>query len=716
MLDPGATEDAQRSRAQPSRAVAALAPIRALYEAHRFIDAFDATRTLWARRELPDGLGAEQLIFVGRLAGRLGSDGLRAALFRRAARVAPADPYVRYYVGFRFGERRGLFDQLAELDRDPELATDDPDLRASWHAQHAMALAVVRDFDGAHRAFARADQCGQDRAWVDTCRASVLLAEDRFEEAFAMAERAWERSPGRPNAAIMLVLTASPLGRREETAARLLAFSRARPQSWELLLTALRAALAAAERETHDGRRRRAIELLAEAEPLSALAPLAGRGTRRQIDHVRLKLAELVGDRAAVRALAERVGGPFYRRAVKNLDASPAGARFLVHHRFNRQRHNTCLPASLASCLGAFGIDVDQDELARRLTFEGTAWWRAVEWAKGAGLVARSFIATPDTSAKLLEAGVPFVVGHQYLNGAHACTAVGLDQGKGTLLYHDPSSDSLGEVLIDGLGQLEAPLGPRALVVVPPSIAPRLDGLTLAHEDEETARVELERRLELGAGADEIAAIVDGVVARGRTGPVVDHLVAIAASIANDRTRAHAIHRALYEAHPTSLLLQRTLVESVASLGNAAELRELLRSIVERTPLPGFSQKGDWIHPDPFLVARYADALVHSAPHRTEARRVIARALAADPRAGSAYHTLGQLLWSSGDRERAALAYRFASTLDYGSEPLAAAYAQALRLLGRLGEALTWLERRVAHYTGDVGAEGPWISLIELEE
>ena len=699
----------------PPPAAADLEALRALYAENRFLDAFACSRDAWRARALPEGLDAEALIFIGRLAGRVGARTLRLVLFRLAARREPESAHVRYYADFA-SRSRTLFDHLLELERRPHLETDDPDLLASWYAQSALNLTVVRDFDGARRALDRAEACGPPSAWLDSCHAAVLLAEDRFEEAHALAERAWEKSPGMPNGAHMLTSTLTALGRQEEAAARLLSFSRGHRQSWEVLASGIHAALAVAERAPGEHRARLGEEILAETEALAALAPLADRWLRRFIDVVRFHAAQLAGDRPQMRRFAAQIGGPFFREVTQHMEAHPEGERFLLQHRFSRQRHNTCMPASIAACLGAFGHEVDQDELARALTFEGTSWWRVRDWAEAQGYRARSFTATVDTTRALLEAGLPFIISHQYMDAANACTAVGLDRSLGTLLYHDPSADRLQEVLLERFGALEAPLGPRAMLLLPAAEVHRAAGMVLPDEAAQTARTEVDRLLERAPDPQAVAAVVQELARSGVSGPLVDYLEARVAAVSNQRARAYELFRALLEAHPTSLLLQRAAIDAVTAFNNPAALRELLRSIVERTPLPGFSRGGDWIRPEPHLVVRYADLLRQSASHRAEARRYLDRALRADPQRGEAYHILGDLSWAQGQRDAAELAHRFGSTLDYGDEHAAEAYAWALRAGGKDAAAVAWLERRVAHFSGEVGHEGPWITSIRYEE
>ena len=54
----------------------------------------------------------------------------------------------------------------------------------------------------------------------------------------------------------------------------------------------------------------------------------------------------------------------------------------------------------------------------------------------------------------------------------HACAVVGLDEGEGTLLLHDPAHASPVEFLIEEVGQAYAPLGVLGIAILP---APLVD-------------------------------------------------------------------------------------------------------------------------------------------------------------------------------------------------------------------------------------------------
>ncbi|HPC83322.1 MAG TPA: hypothetical protein P5234_08070 [Thermoanaerobaculaceae bacterium] len=63
-----------------------------------------------------------------------------------------------------------------------------------------------------------------------------------------------------------------------------------------------------------------------------------------------------------------RITSPFFRAVVENLRAHGPGREKLLGYRPVMQKHDTCLPASIAAALGAFGVQVDEDAMAAALT------------------------------------------------------------------------------------------------------------------------------------------------------------------------------------------------------------------------------------------------------------------------------------------------------------------------------------------------------------
>src|SRR5207253_5714233 len=97
---------------------------------------------------------------------------------------------------------------------------------------------------------------------------------------------------------------------------------------------------------------------------------------------------------------------PFHRAVMKNLRANPNGLRVRLPFRCGIQKHDACLPTSVASALEAMGTHIDPDVMASEITFGGTPEWAAAEWLENRGFCVRYFPATPDTAARLVKNGI----------------------------------------------------------------------------------------------------------------------------------------------------------------------------------------------------------------------------------------------------------------------------------------------------------------------
>jgi len=75
--------------------VPTLTQIQQLYDANRFLDAFQESSGYWNSSKLIDELSIEELILGGRLAIRLGGWRLSRQLLRAAYARAPQNPRVR---------------------------------------------------------------------------------------------------------------------------------------------------------------------------------------------------------------------------------------------------------------------------------------------------------------------------------------------------------------------------------------------------------------------------------------------------------------------------------------------------------------------------------------------------------------------------------------------------------------------------------------------
>jgi tetratricopeptide (TPR) repeat protein len=686
--------------------------IQALYDAGRFVDAYAGGGAALIAEARADELDPRGLVLAARLAQRLGSSALCHALLRRADRRAPDDLWVRYFAQ-RIRVRSTYLDVVRSAEGEPPDPTYPAELHASWWASLAGTYGELRDFERAHACLDRARAVGVDRAWVDIMTISVLLHEDRAAEAATLAEATWASAPGNPGAASSLADALGRVGRMREAAEQLVAHTSAHPQSIEVRLTALHALASSVERDGAGADATATLHALAHG--LEDLAPLADRAQREAHGIARTRVAEVVQDREAFRSHVRALRSPFFRAVSKNLEANPCGERVLVAHRFERQRHDTCLPASVASALGAFGVDVDQDALAAQVTFAGTPFWRVIAWAEARGYVARPFVLTPDIAATLLGRGLPFVFSFQSLSQAHAVVALGRDLGKGTLLYHDPSHSSLGEVLLAGLLAIEAPIGPTALLLLPPDHAHRAADLALPDERGVAAVHALERARVLGLGRTALEAGAD--VGLAPDDPHALHLATELALARGHHADAARAARAAFERYPRCVVLQRLVLRTASAERNTALLRATLERIVDTRPLPGAEAAQARIPTEPSVLTHYAEVLFQAGAPDAQIERVLRRALRAAPTAPEGYAISAMLEQRRGRRSEAMLPLRIAATLEPTRDRAAWAYAAALYAEGDVEGSVRWLERRVESLPQVEGRHDARRTLVEwLEE
>jgi len=688
--------------------------IQALYDQSRFMDAYRATADLWREPELVHYLGVEQLILAGRLAGRLGGTKVRRWLFRVALAAEPEHPRVRYFARSSVRPRWHLLEQLQELERQPGPGLDDPDLEASWLATRAHLLALVRDFDRAEPLLEQARSTGGEPAWVGCCTAEVLLLEDRWQDALAVAEGVCASAPGMPAGYSVLGRALVKLGRLEEAVERLTAAADRR-QSFELLLLAIWYTCALAERGTANARRRLARDALDLASGLDELAPLVDRESRSQIAGAHVDAAMLLGDHELARRQADRVLSPYFRAVLANLGDGGERGLELVPFRAVYQKHQTCLPAALAAVVGGFGVELDVDDLAQRLTYNGTSMWRLIEWLRGQGFLTRPFVATPDLVRRLLEAGLPFVYLMESLSSSHAAAAVGLDEATGTLVLHDPGDERWVRVLVERMDEGEAPFGPQALAVVPPERAELLDLIPAGATEPYAAHLRFERALET-RGVRAAAEVAEGLARRFSDHPYTQRLDALARGLAGDTFAAIDLQERLLARHPDCLPVRRELLSSLHRTHNTARIRQTVADLVERGVHPGISQKQTWWFPPATYVARYADFVGLTQEGYSRAERLLWKGIQYYPTAAELYHVLGDVYARQERHRDSVLPLRIASCLEDQEEHYARAACDSLRLVGREPEGLVLLGQRVRRHGDRLKGGGPWVTWVETLE
>lgn len=691
-----------------------LEQVQALYDAHRFMDAYQATRTLWDDGEVPAHATAPELVLAGRLANRLGAGLLSRHLLRLAHHKDPHHPQVRYFARHALRAMPHVLENLRRMEAQPDLQNADARLRASWLGSQAMEWATVRDFSRAHALLERASALDPDSGWVHACRANVLLLADQRDAALEAAEQAAQRAPGAPYAAGALGRSLWHVRRHEDAATRLQAVALS-SQSYEVCAQACFYMCALAERLGGEqqqlwGQRARAV-----AARLAPLSPLADRTTLRESARLQLDAAEQCGDREAVKAHAAAIGQPFYRQVLRNMEANPAGARTLLAHHPLVQKHATCLPTSIAACMAQFGLSVDDDALAQQLTYGGTPMWAAADWLTQQGFAVRHFRVTKDVAVRLVRHGIPFILSLQEDAHAHAVAVVGEDAAAGTLLIHDPSRVRRMEMLADAMAEDEYPLGPEGMAMVPVARAGALELIDEALWRPLEALVAYRRVLNT-QGVSAARQVVADLEASTPDNAITQYLNSTLLLDSGRATEAMHGLGALVGAHPRCVVARRTLLSACQLSGNRSLLRQALRGMVLHGRPPGASPGEPWRPPPTTYICQYARELSVSHQQLPWAHSLVWDALRWSPADAEAYRTLASVLATAGRDREAELPSRIACTLEPERDAHARSHADLLVRLGKTEAAPAFLLERAQRMGHSGRGSAAWITLVDWLE
>jgi cellulose synthase operon protein C len=688
---------------------AELASIQELYDRSRFLDAYEKTDSYWVPSTDLSRLSVDQLILAGRLANRLGGGRLSRWLFYNAYKREPRNPKVRYFTHRLRLRHRGFWDEVRTLEDEPLLGAADTQLEASWLAYQAVTWATLRDFVRAAACLKRAHSYSRTDGWVESCESSVLGMADRWEEALRAAERSCELSQGAPYGVQSLGLSLLNLGRVDEAASRVTERT-ADCQSYEIVHFACWLQCALADRREGEDRLRILARTTELADLLPMLAPLADRDTRALFAYIHLDTASLLGNHQEMEAWAEKVPSPFYRTILQNLRKGSGGKRIRLPHLPLLQKHQTCLPTSIASVLASQNAAFDPGTMAAEITFGGTANWAAAEWLEKHGFAVRFFTVTPEIAVRLIRNGVAFVFCVRSDEDSHAVAAIGLDEAAGTLLVQDPSSFRSCEYLLEGIRQMRDPLGPVGMAVVPQANTHFLDCL-LPQADVEvlTASQNHQKEMEF-KGTTAAREIVNRLSSRHPDHPGVRCLQAAQASGEGRLGDALAGFQECLKVFPRSPVIRRSLLQASHAVGNTALSCDVLKDVVESALLPGIESRQNWRHPPSTYACTYGDLLRLSASTRGNAKSLFKSVLLRAPIHAETWHCLGDLLQEEGDTAGRLLCYRISSCLNERNEHYALAYTDALCDAGKKDEGFAWLETRVRQAGPASAASSPWVS------
>lgn len=658
------------------------------YEQQRFLDAYRPLAPYLKRGSAVDLADADDCIQLSRLSVRLGGNSLAKEFMERALEIAPNDPEVRYYSLCMGPSVSSLLGFLERLEIDPGLEGGSPEQRSSWKAMGALAYAGIRDFGKADEWLAEADRAEAGSWYVESCRAAVLLAEGKWNSAFDSAMETLKRRPGYYAAMSVLRSSSFKLGRFAE-AARTILDPGLGIQSYESSVERHLTQALAEERfpglidELGPGFRRpwaeRAIEeaLLADDECAATLSLLEADAAIAAGDYERLREIPLPREHPLVEAL---------KKTTRN-------RRSIIDHPALPQRYNACLPTSVATVLGALGMDIELDAFVDSVTGgAGTEFLDAREWLRGLGIECVFFRVGRSNAEKLISARIPFVCSVWTEAGGHSMAAIGFDPAVDVLTLHDPSGERYVRFILSGADQGGSGfelLGMAFRGEGLPDPLPLLDPLDI---DEIETWLSFLKALELSGPTK-----AREILAASELSSDSDRAIRMKARLdllSGDHASAIRDLEALKERRPEYFELKLDLFEARQSGPDAADRMASVDAMLRDDRSPGTTLSKPWDYVPAPLLVRCAELKSKTDGDLRYPEEVIGEVIKRIPTFAPAYAALARMRSAKGLVPESRLPARIAAFLAPESPECAWIAFDTLRQLDGTSTAAGWLAGR----------------------
>lgn len=634
----------------------------------RYRRAFAAVAPVWTGLVAHGSLA--QLVALHTLCLRFGSDARRRWLGRRVWRQWP-DRLAARANHVRDLLRQGQVLTAWECIRGEVPAAIDAAEQADWLVATARVHSHLRDFAAADASLDRAAEIAPGHEDIVRERAWSLQDRDDLDGALGLLDAACAADPG--DAHLQLQRAWLRHDRNDPGVGALLADLHRRFES-----PTLDGVYASHCLENGDPETARSVwtKLLEE--------PFHEPKVRQVWRFALVRTCRDLGDDAAALAHSERAGraGEDYAAKLRAWLAEPgdeARSRVVLPVPFVRQDHMTCSPATMASLLATFGVQVDQREIARQITVDGTASHDEMVWAEQRGLVVRWFQFDVATARELLDRGLPFAVTTRFESGNHRQAVVGYDRVLDTFVLRDPTGNYRREVPTGWLTEVAARGGECALLL-PAEIAARqaLPPLPLEEPTLQWMRARLDWRERRSLAAEARLQALGELP----PGPLRFDVEMRLARERGDQRRQLELWRERWRAEPEESYWRYHYVGELLDQNHWQDARELLETWASTTR-------------SPFLLQMLADQWRADARRRADAERLVRRSMRWTGREGRSWHRLARIVATDPTRTAdAAELTRLAASLAPFDEWLASEHHRQLRNLGRGEAGLRFLAER----------------------
>jgi len=644
----------------------------------------DRVKQAWA--------GRSGRTIAARLLGVMGDSRRSAWWHQRNFRDHPDDANACFYAGYqilgRFGPLRAL-----RIARPVLEAHDDPQNNPACADLWTFMSEVYnrfRDFDRSRECLEHAGKLlKEDDAWLQVCKAYLLLSEDRTDECLEQIEAALKRYPDY-RSLISIAADQFWAHNRDE-------------EAFELLDDAK-------QRSSHPGHSVQLVRFYDETEQLDkGLEELdeyesrslrADKKIKKWIAGYRASFLYQLGRGEEMLPFAKASKYGFYKKVAKRVRKGhfETGKRVRLNVPFVRQSTATCAPATLTALSHFYNREVDHLELAEEICYDGTTDYAQRSWAEKEGWIVREFRADWPTTMALIDRGIPFAVTTVEATSAHLQAIVGYDSRAGTLIIRDPGDRHYSEYRQKAFFKDYAHSGPLAMLMLPPE------------QEKSIADLKLPDR--------ELFDIVH------RLNDALEH---------HDRERAAACHQEIVSRAPghrlnpyTAYILagydddQRAALDALQRLIDQFPAAERFRyyhfcrrrNFVTRDEQESFLRKrigGKTIFT--LYLKELADLLAEDARELEEAGYYYRRALRYRSADAAVLFGHAGVLWDMRRFEEATELYRFAACMSDRSESYSMSYFKACRWIRQTGVALEMLRNRYEKYGHK--SSGPAISLCQ---
>ena len=628
---------------------------------------------------------------AARLLSIMGDERRSSAMHLRNFRRHPDDPQACFFACFRilgrFGPLRALHLARGVLEGRPNAETD-PECADLWTIL-AEIYGQYRDFERAHTSLERAEACQADEAWLQVCRASLLLREDRGDESVALAAEALKKFP-RYRSLVGTVADHHWMQNRDEEAINLL--------------------IEAHEATEHPDYSGQLIAFYDESEQLEKgleavdlfeqRSIRADKKVRKWIAGYRASLLYQLGRGEEMRSFAKKSKHGFYKRIARRVrkGSFATGKRVRLQVPFVRQSAMTCAPATLTALSNFHGREADHLDVAENICYDGTSDYNERRWAEEQGWIVREFRADWPTTIALIERGLPYSVATVEATSAHLQAIVGYDSRAGTIIIRDPGNRHYSEWMHKHFFKHYASCGPRALLMVPPEQKEKLDGIELPDAELYDICHQINHALE-NHDRPAAAEFQQKLAEAAPEHRLVHHTAGLLANYDDDTRAQMKVYEAMIEQFPKAERFRFYHYLRRANFVTREQQIEFLRGRVSR------KRKKIFV----LYFKELADLLAEDSRELDEALYRYRRTLHYRPLDADVIYGQAGVLWSLRKFEEATELYRFAACLSDKTEHHSTSYFHACRQIRATDTGLEMLRQRFEKYSHQ--NSGPAMSL-----